>query len=187
MSRPDARDHRRREHLVGPEHPGHVGIEDLVPVGLGHVQRRHALGDPGRRYDDVDAAECRQARLVKAPQRRELADVGWMPQRPPPPLFDRGRHVVHRRGAASGGDHVRAGIGQTEREGASDAGRTADDDRGAAVEIEERPGHRAARRFGAPCTLNVEASSSLAMYDRARSRCSLISRRARSASLARIA
>ena len=80
-----------------------------------------------------------------------------MPQRPASPLLDRRRHIVHRRGAASGGDDVRAGVGEAERERAPDPGRAADDDRGAAGEVEGGRGHRAARRFGAPCILNVDA------------------------------
>ena len=78
-----------------------------------------------------------EARVAQALQRGELADVGRMPQRPPPARFDRRRHLVHGVRAPAGGDDVGAGVGQAERERPADAGGAADDDRGSPGEIEE--------------------------------------------------
>ena len=82
-----------------------------------------------------NACEARVAQRAAATA--SVADVGRMPQRPAPARFNRRRHLVHGVGAAAGGDDVGAGVGEPERERAADAGGAADDDRGAAGEIEE--------------------------------------------------
>jgi hypothetical protein len=104
---------------------------------FGHLDRRHALGRAGGGDDDVDLLKRGQARVAQRAQRREVADVGRMTQRPPAARLDFSRHAVDDVAPPAGHDDVGAGVGQPQGERVPDAGRAANDHRRPSREIEE--------------------------------------------------
>jgi len=79
-----ARQHGAPEDLTGAQRPGQVGVDDGVPVVLGEVDGRHALGAAGAVDQDVDLAEPAQHLITQAFERRAIGDVGAGAQRAAP-------------------------------------------------------------------------------------------------------
>ena len=70
MMRPDRlRHHLASEHLATAQRAGEVGVDDPLPVVIGHLERRHALGDARGAHQDVDAAERLEHRVAHALER----------------------------------------------------------------------------------------------------------------------
>ena len=106
-----------------------------------------------------------EARVAQRAQRRQVADVGRMTQRPPAARLDFSRHAVHDVAPPAGHDDVSAGVGQPQGERVTDAGRAANDHRRPSREVEEARGHFAVRfvhlraaRYGGQVRLRARRS-----------------------------
>ena len=144
--------------LIGAEHAGQVGVENLAPVGLGHLERRR------RAWSMPAAATTMSTRLetrARHASRRRAQRPRGRRRRPDgaacavPRASIAAATSVHGVAPPAGGDDVSAGVGQAERERAADAGRAADDHRRPSGEVEEarssrgplRPPSRGAARL----------------------------------------
>ena len=134
-------DHRGAKHLAGAQHAGQVRLEDARPIRFVHLQRRHALGHAGGGHHDVDAAQLAHARVAQRRHRRDVGHVGACDRRSASARANLDGRPLHQVATPSGSHHVRARVGEAERDGAADAARAAHDHGDTAGEIEQRLPH----------------------------------------------
>ena len=122
-------DHGAAEDLAGAEGAGEVGLQDVVPLLLGHLEAGHPPRLARAVDEDVDRAEGGDARGQQALERRAVGHVARLPQRAPAARLDLRGHFVDQLPPPPGGDDVRPRLGQAQGQRAADAGSPADDDR----------------------------------------------------------
>ena len=114
-----------------------------MPVGVGEIERGHALGAPGAVDHDVDLAEFGDDAVEQRLERGAVGDVAGKAKGAPAGLLDLGGGFGDELRAARGGNDVGTRLGETACEHAADAGGGADDDCGTAGEVEGGERHAA--------------------------------------------
>ena len=125
------------EDLAGAQRAGEVGVEDAGPLLFGESSVGVRLMMPAQltRMSTLPKAVegCGKQRF----ERGAVADVRGQAQGLAAAGFDFGGGFVHLLLAARGGDHVGAGFGEAEAEGAADPGGASGNDRNFAFKAEK--------------------------------------------------
>src|SRR5579884_213446 len=128
--------HDPRGGLRAKEEPLEVGVEDLVPLLLGHLERGAPDVDAGVVDENVDAAELRGGGGHRPPDRRDIADVQLDGETVPACFLDLAADSVQGAEHPPGDDEIGARPGEARGDAAAQAAPGARDDRHLPVQPE---------------------------------------------------
>jgi hypothetical protein len=131
------RDHWLGEYLIRANGAGEVGIDDALPVLVGHLDRRDSLVDPGAIDHHVDLPERFQDGVGCRGQRPAIEDIGFDSQCASPLRLYLSSDLFNERRPTGRGHDMRSRIRQTKRQHPSDSARSANHDRDASIQTEK--------------------------------------------------
>ena len=121
-------DHVASEDSAGTEHPREIGVHDLIPLGVGDLERRAPHRAARRVHQDVDFAELLDRCVGESLEGIGISDVSRHRERASSASFDVTRRLFSELGTTTRRHDIGARVGEAERDRFTDPRSCADDD-----------------------------------------------------------
>src|ERR1700677_4099618 len=115
-------EHLLAKYLAGAKSSGEVGVENGDPILFRHGECGGALDSAGTVDQNVDFTELVNSRITYPLQRSAVANVGGEAKSLAADCFDRCGSFIHLLLASGRGNNIGAGLSESERKRATNAG-----------------------------------------------------------------